>query len=576
MRQKSRTFYGPANYFANFAAMSPARIHTLLLGSWVLLNLLQAAFTGLANDEAYYWLYGEHLSWGYFHQPPVIGFAIKLGTFLAPGELGVRLLPVLMNGVAMHLIWRMTDRKQPILFWAIVGGTFLAHVAGFLAVPDSPLIFFSVIFLSLLKRYQEEDGWLLALAMGAAAGFLLLGKYHGILVLGFALLANLKLLRRPSFYAIPVIGALILLPHLLWQVANDFPGFGFHLAGRFTSTLDLQYMLDYPLGQLLMAGPLVGLITWPAALLIKNKSPFERTLYVILVGELIWFLLWAIKGRIEPNWTAGAFIALFILSYRVLSAHLRLKRVVYAFSAISVLGFLVLRANLAFPFLDQEIALEKFSEFNGWEAVVHEVDSLAGDRNLATNSYQQASQLWYYGQRPVASFNIHRSGNEFDLWRVDADWFETDIAYLHDDVRMANSTPIILPAGDTTWLSYLDHFPIWREVKVAGPSDTIYLKAGELTEINLDIDNPCPKALQTVHGEQWRTVMGHHLYKDEEIVAWHGGDRDIKQPISGEGSMAYAFTAPAEAGIYQVEFALITANFSWWSESRPVVIRVIP
>lgn len=43
-----------------------------------MLNLLQAAFTTLMDDEAYYWLYGQNLDWGYFHQPPLIGIFLNL------------------------------------------------------------------------------------------------------------------------------------------------------------------------------------------------------------------------------------------------------------------------------------------------------------------------------------------------------------------------------------------------------------------------------------------------------------------------------------------------------------------
>lgn len=31
---------------------------------WWILNLLQAAFTELAHDEAYYFMFSQHLDWG--------------------------------------------------------------------------------------------------------------------------------------------------------------------------------------------------------------------------------------------------------------------------------------------------------------------------------------------------------------------------------------------------------------------------------------------------------------------------------------------------------------------------------
>jgi len=36
---------------------------------WAILNLLSAAFTGLAHDEAYYWMYSKNLDWGFYDYP---------------------------------------------------------------------------------------------------------------------------------------------------------------------------------------------------------------------------------------------------------------------------------------------------------------------------------------------------------------------------------------------------------------------------------------------------------------------------------------------------------------------------
>ena len=44
----------------------------LFLAALGILNLLQAGFTTLNNDEAYYWMYSKFLAWGYFDHPPMI------------------------------------------------------------------------------------------------------------------------------------------------------------------------------------------------------------------------------------------------------------------------------------------------------------------------------------------------------------------------------------------------------------------------------------------------------------------------------------------------------------------------
>ena len=64
----------------------------LLLFAWGLLNLLQANFMDITEDEAYYWMYSRILDWGYFDHPPMIALMIFLGRQLFEGELGVRVL----------------------------------------------------------------------------------------------------------------------------------------------------------------------------------------------------------------------------------------------------------------------------------------------------------------------------------------------------------------------------------------------------------------------------------------------------------------------------------------------------
>ena len=56
--------------------------------SWLMLNLIQSSFTGLLDDEAYYWVYSRFLDWGYFDHPPMVALMIKAGYALFPNPHG--------------------------------------------------------------------------------------------------------------------------------------------------------------------------------------------------------------------------------------------------------------------------------------------------------------------------------------------------------------------------------------------------------------------------------------------------------------------------------------------------------
>ena len=73
--------------------------------AWLAINLIQALFTEIIEDEAYYWLYSEFPAWGYFDHPPMVAFLIKMGYSIFPNTLGVRLFPSLLGAGSIYILW---------------------------------------------------------------------------------------------------------------------------------------------------------------------------------------------------------------------------------------------------------------------------------------------------------------------------------------------------------------------------------------------------------------------------------------------------------------------------------------
>src|SRR6201988_5484653 len=79
----------------------------------VALRLIAAAFTPITFDEAYYWMWSNHLAGGYYDHPPMVAVVIRLGTLIAGDtEFGVRLVSILL---ALPMSWAVYDTAQ-ILF----------------------------------------------------------------------------------------------------------------------------------------------------------------------------------------------------------------------------------------------------------------------------------------------------------------------------------------------------------------------------------------------------------------------------------------------------------------------------
>ena len=126
--------------------------HWYIIGVWFAINLLQAVFTGLHSDESYYWMYAQNLAWGYFDHPPMIAFLIRPGYLLLSDEMGVRLFIALMSTATFALIINELNEKEDIPFLILFVLSFPlihTHIAGFLAIPDVPLLFFTLCFLIL-------------------------------------------------------------------------------------------------------------------------------------------------------------------------------------------------------------------------------------------------------------------------------------------------------------------------------------------------------------------------------------------------------------------------------------------
>ncbi|WP_254654369.1 ArnT family glycosyltransferase [Alistipes sp. HGB5] len=177
-----------------YASLRPDALVAFWLGVWWICNLFQAGFTELANDEAYYHMFAENLSWGYFDHPPMTALLVWLGEHLFGGEFGVRFFFTLLQPLYLFVFWRIirptdADRRDAGLFVMLSAATLMLQLYGFIAVPDGPLMMTAALFLLTFKWFTEgrRAAWLW---MGVAMALMAYSKYHGALVVLFALAAT--------------------------------------------------------------------------------------------------------------------------------------------------------------------------------------------------------------------------------------------------------------------------------------------------------------------------------------------------------------------------------------------------
>ena len=201
----------------------------IFYSAWLIIGLVQAWGTELFDDEAYYWVYSKFLDWGYFDHPPMIAVLVKLGYFIFPSELGVRLFIVLLGTASIYFIEQLTKPKDLLLFYAIVLNIAVLQIGGIMAVPDIPLLFFTVLFFIAYKNFVEKNGFKEAIFLSIVISLLLYSKYHGILIIFFTLLSNLSLFKKPLTYLVIFLSVALFMPHIFWQFIHGFPSINYHL-----------------------------------------------------------------------------------------------------------------------------------------------------------------------------------------------------------------------------------------------------------------------------------------------------------------------------------------------------------
>lgn len=392
----------------------------LFLGGWLLISVIQSFFTELFHDEAYYWVYSQYLDWGYYDHPPMIAWMIKLGYTIIPNELGVRLLSIILNTATILIIYDLTNKKNPFLFYATALSVAVAHLAGFITVPDIPLIFFTAVWFWIYRRFTENESWSNALLLAISAALLLYSKYHGILIILFTLLSNIRLLINYKIYVVGLVGALLFAPHLYWQWSHDFPSVQYHLYERNAPVYQFKFTLEYILGQIALMGPFLGWLFLWMSIKYKSQNLTEKALQFNVWGFLIFFLISSLKGRVEANWTLPALVGLIVIAYQYMDTQKKFQKWVYVFLPITLIIVLGARIILMyeFPFA---VKFAKRNEFHNNPEWVNEVNNITKGENVVfINSYQNPSKFWFYNQQFSYSLNtINYRRNNYNFWPIE-------------------------------------------------------------------------------------------------------------------------------------------------------------
>ena len=468
-------------------------IRQLFYAVWLMLSLVQAAGTELFDDEAYYWVYAQFLDWGYFDHPPMIAVMIKLGTLVFSGELGVRLLVVVMGTASVFLIEKLTKPKDQKLFFALVLNMAVLQIGGIIAVPDIPLLFFTALFFLAYRNYTSKNSWMSAAYLALVIALLLYSKYHGLLLVLATLSSNWKLLKQPLTWMLIVVSIALFMPHVLWQLEHGLPSLNYHLFERVSPPYSISFTTDYVFGQLLIAGPLVGgLVIW-GALKQRPSDQTEKAMKWSLVFVYLLFLFSSFKSRTEANWTVPLLVPLLVLSYHYIENKALLAKWVYRLLPFSLVLVLVVRLFMIMdePFINN-LPKDEFHKNKVWAMDIKE--KAGGLPVVFTNSYQRASKYWFYTGDTAFSLNTHlyRRSN-YNFWPLEMQLQNKNV-FIVGSKGSAGLTHDLQAGNKAFSTDTIQHFSSYSQV-ILSQSSLSFDKANLTISATLNVNAPSANIL---------------------------------------------------------------------------------
>ncbi len=551
---------------------NPNNLRFVFYTSWFIISLIQARFTGLWNDEAYYWEYSRELAWGYFDHPPMIAVAIKLGYYLLNNELGVRLFIVLFSISTIFIAEKIIQPPNLKFFYLIISSMGILHLGSIIAVPDILLIFFSTTFLWLYKKYNENDSFLLAMLIAVNIALLLLSKYHGITVIGLVVLSNLKLLSRKSFWFIVAVSILLLIPHVLWQYNNDWPSIKYHLFERSPEAYTFGQTIHYIYSQLIIPGPIIGIFLLIYSFRYTPGNSFEKSLKFILVGTYVFFFIMSFMTRIEANWTVAAIIPMVYLAYYgSISNQKAIKILRYSF-IISLPIIILFRIYLIFDFFPN--GREHNPEFHKWDKWAEKIELEAEDIPVVfLNSYQKPSKYEFYTQS--TSFSINSPEYRKTLF----DYRNTENELQGNTVYVSAESP--MPGGDSlpipwkkTYLVLVENFRSFGKLKIETKKLEFKSEPGLPIEIFFRFLADEKDVIDLDSNPGFPSFFYYEFFKDGEKMNGTKTNFQINNKLINDNWISKKIIPPVEKGTYDLFFSVKTGWLPPTINSRRIKFEV--
>ncbi len=386
---------------------------------------LLARYFPFVGDEAYFTLWGKHISAGYYDHPPMIGWLLHLLLYVGDSVLLLRLLPIAFStavGVGLYVLLKPYDERKAYLVFLLFMVSPM-NTAFFLVAPDDPLLLFSFLSVFFLFEAQSRGNSIYYFLSGVFWGLAFLSKYFAVL-LAFSYLVYFLSLRKSARRIKGVIlfalGAIpFVAQNAFWNYQNGWPNIMHNWFNRFGSNPN-------PAANLLCLGlSLLYLMTPPVVyFLLKNRARILHAVWkenpsteftpsaaeglgtgfrifaLAALVPLCVFVIVSLKKFVGPHWYWSFLPCAFVAAGLTLDANQIVKSIKFS----CVFSLIQTCLLLAFPLTPLESLKGLVSEgdraslifYIHPQKVVRLLEQYGGDFVFATRSYSASALLEYH------------------------------------------------------------------------------------------------------------------------------------------------------------------------------------
>lgn len=313
------------------------------------IKLILASVIPMSGDEAYFVLWANHLDFGYYDHPPMVGWFLHLMLYLGNSEVILRLPSILTStliGMGIYRLLKPLNEDKAALI-AILFLLSPLNILNVLITTDTPLILFVFLSIaSLFKALQHNKiGWY-ALS-GVFFGLAFLSKYFAVLLglsyLIYLVFSNKNKQKIGGFALLFLVSLPFALVNIYWNYTHCWDNILFNL---YTRNENAQFSLRTVA---MFFGAQLYLITPPVLwYLFKNRSGFMHNikrdhfqifLFVLLVPMAVFTLL-SLKKVVGLHWVLAFYPALYLLIFQIVPRIelLKILKFMLLFSALHLLA----------------------------------------------------------------------------------------------------------------------------------------------------------------------------------------------------------------------------------------------